>query len=244
MTQNIKVLIVDDERLARAELVRLLRKQQYVTDIYEANCADDALKQLSAHDIDIAFLDIAMPEISGLQLAQQLPNHLHFVFCTAFHQHAVDAFDLNALDYIVKPVVEQRLVQTLDRYIDKSRIAPSINAECFLDDNHGLLLKFGENAEIVRLYEIELFESIGNHVAVYCEQGKAFLYASLTKVETRLDPNLFFKANRSEIIRIEHIVRLENAISAGGLVAVMQSGKQIEISRRQAQTLKQRFNLF
>lgn len=250
------VLIVDDERLSRLELKRLLTKFEHITVVGEANSAKQALTLINTLAIDVIFLDIQMPQMTGLELAETFASHINFVFCTAFNEHAVDAFALNAIDYLVKPVNPERLQQTLAK-IAKLTIASaiaenaaeplttpeqiSISRQNYLPENHGILLKFGESSKIVRLQEIERFESIGNHVAVYSSSGKSYLHSSLSKVERRLDPAIFFKASRGDVIRIDNIEKIEEAMSSGSLIAIMQSGQEVEVSRRQSQQLKQMF---
>ncbi|NQZ09777.1 MAG: response regulator transcription factor [Algicola sp.] len=253
----LKVLIVDDERLARVELKRLLGKIDGVEVVGEAKNANEALTALKSQDIDLAFLDIQMPEISGLELAAEIDSpeinsKVQFVFCTAFSEHAVDAFSLNAADYIVKPVNPERLQKTIERVRElmaqptpqNPQDAQQAKAHAYLPDTHGLLLKFGHSSRIVRLHEIERFESVGNHAAVYTSSGKSFIHCALSKIEARLDPSLFFKASRSDIIRVDNIVELQSAMTSGCLLAIMASGSEIEVSRRQASALKQVFNVF
>jgi len=110
-----KVMIVDDERLARLELKRLLTKFDHIDVVAEANSAKQALMLMNTMAIDIVFIDIQMPHMTGLELAQTFANNIKFVFCTAFNEHAVDAFALNAIDYLVKPVNPERLKQCLDK---------------------------------------------------------------------------------------------------------------------------------
>lgn len=239
----LNVLIVDDERLARVELNRLLEKFDFINVVAQASNGEQAITLLNKHQIDLVFLDIQMPEMTGLELAQQLDPSIKFVFCTAFNEHAVDAFSLDAVDYIVKPINSDRLEKTLERV--KNSILTAVEETIdYLPDNHGLLLKIGDSSRIVRLENIERFESVGNHVAVYSSEGKSYIHSSLSNVEKRLNPEQFFKTSRSEIVRIDNIDRLEEGMSVGSLVAVMKSNQEIEVSRRQVQTLKQLFNVF
>jgi len=241
----INVLIVDDERLARVELVRLLSKFEQINIVAQASSGEEAIEQLAKHQIDVVFLDIEMPEMSGLQLAQHIDAAIQCVFCTAYNEHAVDAFSLNAADYIVKPINMARLEQTIARLENAIELVDDNGLpENYLPDSHGLLLKIGQASHIVKLSDVERFESIGNHVAVYCSQGKSFIHSSLSKVEKRLDPHIYFKASRSEVIRIDHISKIEEGIAAGSLVAILKSGQQIEVSRRQAKNLKDLYNVW
>jgi len=235
----IKTLLVDDERLARAELSRLLQAHPQISIVGQAANADEALALLSQLDVDLVFLDIQMPGLSGLELAAQLDAELQFIFCTAFDSYALDAFGLNALDYLLKPINPERLAKALARYHPKQNDEPQRN---YLPENHGLLLKFADSSRIVRLSDISRFESIGNHSAVYTSFGKSFLHSSLSKIELRLDPQQFFKASRADIIRVSAIEQLENGVAVGSMLAIMQDGQQVEVSRRQVQVLKQLFS--
>lgn len=241
-----KTLIVDDERLARSELKRLLQAHPNIEIVAEADSADSARDILAAQpEISLVFLDIQMPGSSGLELAAELRPNLFFVFCTAFDSYALDAFALNALDYLVKPIVPQRLAQSLSRLPAAAATTASDNSQqSYLPDNHGLLLKFGENSRIVRLSEISRFESVGNHSAVYTPYGKSFVLSSLSRIEQRLDPQQFFKASRADIIRISAITALEPGLAAGSMLAMLQDGQQIDVSRRQVQQLKTLFGGF
>lgn len=234
----IKTLIVDDERLARAELKRLLSAHPQIEIVAEAASAAEAQQLLADLPIELVFLDIQMPGMNGLELAADLQPQLQFVFCTAFDSYALDAFELNALDYLVKPVDPERLQKTLQRLAEKPAATNPLH---YLPESHGVLLKFGENNRIVRLNEINRFESIGNHSAVYSVYGKSFLHSSLTKIEQRLDPHYFFRTSRADIVRVSAIRELEPGLATGTMLAILQDGQKVEVSRRQMQVLR---NLF
>ncbi|MFT5162465.1 MAG: two-component system LytT family response regulator [Alteromonadaceae bacterium] len=225
-----KTLLVDDERLARVELKRLLKVHETVEIVAEATNAIEALEILTEQSIDLVFLDINMPGLSGLELAAQIDSAVQFIFCTAHADKALDAFNLNAIDYLLKPIEPQRLLQAIGKLAEVS--------VDYLAEQHGLLLKFGDIQRIVRLSEVQRMESVGNMIALYTPYGKSFLNTALSSLARRLDPNQFFKANRAEIIRIDQIIHLEPGIKTGTFVARMQSGAQVEMSRRQSQQLK------
>ncbi|MBE5316969.1 MAG: response regulator transcription factor [Xanthomonadales bacterium] len=239
MNARIRTLLVDDERLARAELRRLLAVHPQIEIVGEATHAQEALLAMEQLQPDLAFLDIQMPGMSGLQLAEHIEDRCQFVFCTAFDSFAIDAFGLNALDYLVKPVEPERLARTIARL--RPPEAPS-TAVATLPMEHGLLLKFGESARIVRLRDIERFESVGNHAAVYSAHGQSFVLSSLNRIEQRLDPAHFFRVNRSCILRLDAIRSLEPDVGQG-LIARTASGVEIEVSRRAAQQLRARMVL-
>ena len=249
MPKRYKTLIVDDERLARNELKRLLRAHPECDIVAEAASAAEALAVLAQQPIDLVFLDIQMPEVSGIELAGEIPPCTRFVFCTAFNSYALDAFSLNAIDYLLKPVAPERLAKTIARLPqtepdlhhsehEQQQAAAHTSPEHHLPEHHGILLKFGDINRIVRLHEIYRFESVGNHAAVYTAHGKSFLHSSLARIEPKLDPAFFFKASRADIIRLDAIEHIEAGISAGSMLAILRDGQQIDVSRRQAQQLR------
>ena len=246
-----KTLIVDDERLARAELKRLLAAHPQIDIVAEADSAAAAQQLLHTQpDIQLVFLDIQMPGCSGLELAATLRPELLFVFCTAFDSYALDAFALNALDYLVKPLLPARLAATLQR-LPKLNTSPSADDDepepsnhNYLPAQHGILLKFGEQSRIVPLCDISRFESVGNHSAVYTPFGKSFVLSSLSRIEQRLDPAHFFKTSRADIIRLSALAHLEPGMAPGSMLARLTDGQQVEVSRRQVQQLKQLFAAF
>jgi two-component system LytT family response regulator len=239
-------LIVDDERLARAELKRLLQAYPQINVVAEAANAEAALVKLRERNITLVFLDIQMPGMSGVELVEEISTDIQFVFCTAFDQFAADAFTLNATDYLVKPVSPERLaacVRKIEEFANR-KVSPTAGKSEYLPDSHGVLLKYGEVNKVVRLHDIERLESIGNHTAVYTLHGKAYVHSSLSRIENKLDPQYFFKANRGEILRIDCIDRIEPGVKTGSSVAMLRSGQEVDISRRQVQQLKQVFSNF
>lgn len=230
-----RVLIVDDERLARAELRRLLSAHPDIEIVAEAANAAEAISQFAAWAPEVAFVDIHMPGASGLQLAADLEGRCRVVFCTAYDQYAIDAFGLAAVDYLLKPVEADRLARCLLRLSTVTAGAPPT---C-LPLDHPLLLKFGSKEKFVRLRDIDRFQTVGNHAAVYCCEGLAFVLSPLSRIEERLDPANFIRVSRGEILRIDAIGLLEPEAD-GGLVARMRDGTPIRVSRRRAQSLRQR----
>lgn len=229
----IRVLLVDDERLARVEMRRLLAAHAEVEIVGEADNAVQALESILALTPDLVFIDIQMPGMDGLTLAAEIAGRAQFVFCTAFDSFAIDAFGLNAVDYLVKPVVPERLANTLTRVQGQSQQA------AVLPYDHGLLLKFGERARIVRLREIDRFHAVGNHAQVFTAHGRSFLHSSLARIEQRLDPSYFFRVSRADILRLDAIAAIEPDVGSG-FIATLTDGSQVEVSRRQVQLLRTR----
>ena len=233
MDKPLNAIIIDDERMARQELLRLLKKHPNITVVAQAENIDQGLEEIERHQPDIIFLDIEMPGGTGLTLAEKLKGEIPIVFCTAYDEFAVDAFALNAIDYLVKPIVPERLAETINKFSDRE-----IEAEqAALDDDFKLMVKFGDHMKIIRLGDISRFESIGNHAAIYTPQGKAYLHSSLNKIEARLDDNNYFRASRVDILSLDAIEKLEQTVNYG-LMAQLKNNVEVEISRRQASKLK------
>ena len=236
----INALIVDDERLARAELIRLLTPYSEIQVCGEAENVMQAQEMIEASRPDLLFLDIEMPGGTGLELAERLAMQDHcpkIIFCTAYDEFAVDAFAINAVDYLVKPVNLKRLARCIERLGQTEEQQQKAD---ILDDDFKLMVKFQEQMKIIRLADIYRFESIGNHAALHTKYGKAYLQSSLNKIEARLNPAHFFRASRAEILRLDAIESLEPTISYG-LTATLCNQQEVEISRRQATRLKELF---
>ncbi|MCJ8320251.1 MAG: LytTR family DNA-binding domain-containing protein [Colwellia sp.] len=229
----LNAIIIDDERMARQELLRLLKKHPHITVVAQAENIDQGFDEIEQHQPDIIFLDIEMPGGTGLTLAEKLKGEVPIVFCTAYDEFAVDAFALNAIDYLVKPIVPERLAETIEKLAD-SEVS---TAEATLGDDFKLMVKFGDHMKIIKLGDISRFESIGNHAAIYTPQGKAYLHSSLNKIEARLDTNSYFRASRVDILRLDAIEKLEQTVNYG-LMALLKNNVEVEISRRQASKLK------
>ena len=234
---TIKVLIIDDEPLARAELQRLLKKHKQIEVLGEAQNIIEGKALIDDLAPDAIFLDIEMPGGTGLELAEQLKGEIPIVFCTAYNEFAVDAFSLNAVDYLLKPAAPARL----EKSIEKLTSLLSETESTQLEDDFKLMVKFADKMKIILLRDILRFESVGNHAAIYTEFGKSYIHSSLSKIEAKLDPSVYLRASRSEIIRLDAVVHLEESINYG-LTATLSNGSEVDISRRQASALKKQMS--
>jgi two-component system LytT family response regulator len=241
-----KALLIDDERLARNELRRLLKTHSEIEIIGEAVDAADALSKVEALKPDLLFLDIQMPGDDGFMFLEQLEPPLPLViFTTAYDQFAVKAFEFNALDYLLKPVDPHRLTGALDklranRFIATPRVAPAGLRRLAPEDK--VFVREGEHCWFVAVKNIRLLESEGNYTRLYFEEQKPQLFRSLTAMEERLDPQHFFRANRKQVINLAWVEGIEPWFS-GGLLVKLKGGMKVELSRRQAQDFRERLSL-
>ncbi|SFG50400.1 two component transcriptional regulator, LytTR family [Duganella sp. CF458] len=226
------VLIVDDERLARAELRRMLASHTGVTIVGEAANAAEAALQISALQPDLLLLDVQMPGGSGFDLLATLDDAPEVIFTTAFDQYALQAFEASALDYLMKPIEPQRLAAALERAAVRLGLAPASSAA-----PRKLFIRDGERCWFVRLEDIRLFESEGNYTRLYFDGATPLLARSLLQLEQRLDPQQFFRANRRHIVNLAAVKGIANG--EGGTMALRIEDMTVEVSRRRMAALKQ-----
>jgi two-component system LytT family response regulator len=242
-----KALIVDDERLARKELNTQLRQFPEIEIIGECSNADDAREMVEKYRPDLIFLDIQMPEKSGFDLLEELDHVPEVIFVTAYDEYALKAFDVSALDYVLKPVEEDRLagaIQKVKAKIDAKRRKmenPDLPSSR-LGSEDQIFIKDGEKCWFVNLADVRRFESEGNYVRVYFNDSKPFILRSLNALEERLDDKTFFRVNRKYIVNMRWIEDIENWFN-GGLRVTLRDGEQIEVSRRQAAKFKELMSL-
>jgi two-component system LytT family response regulator len=227
-----RALIVDDERLARLELRRLLAAHPEVEIVGEARDGNEAREMIRKLSPDLLFLDIQMPGMTGFELLETLDDVPEVIFTTAYDEYAIKAFEVNALDYLMKPVPPARLAAALARV----RPVPEVPRleQVFVRD--------GERCWIVRLPEIFLLESEGNYTRLYFGNERPLIRRSLNALEQQLDPAMFFRADRKQILNLKWIEKVEVAVS-GGLLVTLRGGRTVEMSRRQSARLREVLSL-
>ena len=236
-----KAIIIDDERLARQELKNLLAVHKEIEVIAECSDALQAKEKINELKPDIIFCDIQMPGKSGLELVEEISASVDVVFITAHDEHAIKAFELNAFDYLLKPVNVDRLAETIKKLSIKET-ASRVDNNTPLTEKDMVFIKDGEKCWFVKLSDIRLFESEGNYVRVYFENFRPLILRSLNSLETRLNEKQFFRASRKHMINMSYIASVETWFN-GGLNVKLKDGKEIEISRRQAVKLKDMMSL-
>jgi two-component system LytT family response regulator len=245
-----KALLVDDERLARNELRRLLAAIPGLTIAGEAANPAEARKQIAALQPDLVFLDIQMPGGTGLDLLESLePPVPHVIFTTAHDEFAVKAFELNAVDYLLKPVDPARLAQAVARLAERAPPPAPPPAEGDepaptgrLTAGDRVFVREGERCWFVEVGQIRLLESEGNYTRVHFGTERPQLFRSLNAMEERLDPAVFFRANRQQIVNLRWVDKIEPWFS-GGLALDLRGGGRVEISRRKALEFRTRLSL-
>ena len=234
-------LLVDDERLARQELRRLLAGHADVTIVGEAVNAEEAVARLAGPTIDLVFLDIQMPGGSGFDVLERLDRVPLVVFTTAFDEYAVRAFEVNAFDYLLKPVRPERLASMLEK-ARAMLAARGPRPERPRSSAERVFLRDGERCWIVQWAEIVLFEVEGNYARAYFGSNRPLIRVSLNALETRLDPAMFFRASRQHIVNLRFIESVETTPDDTYIIH-LKNKTHVPVSRRQSRQLRENLGL-
>ena len=238
----ITTLIVDDEKLAREGLKAMLRDFPEIDVIGEAANVDEALDLIDKLKPALLFLDIEMPEKSGFDLLEELIETPCVVFTTAYNEFAIKAFEVNALDYLLKPIQLQRLreavakvkKQLADDVLDKDRSK--------LDETDQVFIRDGEKCWFVKLTDIRMIESAGNYAKIFFDTHQPLIHKTLNALDERLSGSMFFRANRQQIINLRYVDKIEPFFNAGFLI-YLKDGTKVEVSRRQSVKFKEMMSL-
>jgi len=225
-------LIIDDERIARQELRRLLAAHLEIEIVGEARTGVEALEQIGRLAPDVLFLDVRMPGMSGFDLLEHLDDVPQVIFTTAYDQYALKAFEVSALDYLVKPVAPARLAAAIAKL--RSPAAQSRMEQVFVRD--------GERCWLVRVADIFLLESEGNYTRLYFASERPLVPRSLAALHERLDPAIFFRAGRRHIINLKWVERVEPGVG-DNLQVILRGGTTVEMSRRQSARFREALSL-
>jgi two-component system, LytTR family, response regulator len=237
-----KALIIDDERLARKELTTLLEAHPSIEIVGEAMNADEAEKLVEELNPDLLFLDIQMPGRTGFQLLESLDSAPMVVFTTAYDQHAIKAFEVNALDYLLKPIIAERLSEAVHKVMEKERVKAGRSGEKKLGLEDQVFVKDGERCWFVTLANVRMFESDGNYIKVYFDANRPMIHKSLNALDEKLDERAFFRASRKHIVNLSWVEGIEPWFN-GGLMVKLRGGDKVEVSRRQAAKFKDMMSL-
>lgn len=241
-----RAIIIDDERLARTELKKMLQEFPEMEVVDEAANADEGITKITKHQPDIIFLDIQMPGKTGFEMLLQLEKAPQVIFTTAYDEFALKAFEVNALDYLLKPIEPKRLSDAINKLNTSEQREVRSEGEfvnnSILSESDQVFVKDGERCWFVKLSDIRLFESVGNYAKVFFGANKPLILKSLNALEERLDEKVFFRANRKHIINLRMIEKIEPYFN-GGLLLELKGGEKIEVSRRQTVKFKEMMSL-
>jgi two-component system, LytTR family, response regulator len=238
-----RTIIIDDERLARIELRKMLQDFPEIEIIEEAGNATEGIEKINQLKPDLIFLDIQMPGKTGFEMLSELDATPMVIFTTAYDEYALKAFEVNALDYLLKPIDSKRLFNAIKKLnipeFKESLVSSTSND--ILTENSQVFVKDGERCWFVKLSDIRLFESVGNYAKVFFGNNKPLILKSLNALEERLDPKIFFRTNRKHIVNLRHIEKIEPYFN-NGLFIELKGGEKVEVSRRQTIKFKEKMS--
>jgi two-component system, LytTR family, response regulator len=226
-----KALIIDDERIARQELRRLLMTHPEIEIVGEARTGEEALELIGRQAPDVLFLDVRMPGMNGFDLLEHLDDVPQVVFTTAYDEYALRAFEVSALDYLVKPVAPARLASAI------AKLRPRSQSRL-----ERVFVKEGDRCWLVPVADIFLLESEGNYTRLYFGNDRPLILRSLAALQERLDPAIFFRAGRRHVVNLKWVERVEPAVG-GNLLVVLRGGATVEMSRRQSARFQEALSL-
>lgn len=237
----IRVLVADDERLARQAITLPLQRLPDIGEVLEASNGNEALLLAEQYQPDVVFLDIQMPGLSGLQVAKCLDDHFAVVFVTAYQEYAITAFELNAIDYLLKPFNEDRLFCSLDKALHKVHevkqgLEPLMGGSASHSDSsqykNRLAIKEPGRIRLIDVEDINYIIGAGNYAEVHLMDGRAILHReTMTSLEHQLDPAVFVRIHRSSIVRYGNIVELRPNEN-GDYSILLKQGQTLTLSRR------------
>jgi two-component system LytT family response regulator len=241
-TSPVTVLIADDEPIARAGLRDMLRAHEWLTCVAEAASGPEAVNEINRLRPELVFLDIQMPGFLGTEVLRRVEHRPYAVFTTAYGQHAVTAFEMGALDYLLKPFGAERLQTALDRVRAAlgEPTPPALDrlAEAMSNGPMSrLFVRSGASVVPIAIDDVSYFEAWGDYVTVYAGSRRHVMHLSLNRLETRLDPQRFSRIHRTHIVNLAHVVAFRRA-GRGRLVAELRDGTQLPVSRTKAQTIR------
>ena len=245
--KTFKTIVIDDERLAREELKSMLSEFNEIEISDEARNGEEGIDNIKDQQPDLIFLDVSMPGMTGFDMLKKLDYIPHVIFVTAYDEFALKAFEVNALDYVLKPIDPVRLSEAIEKLRQKeetefeSENEKISREEKKLDTTDRIFIKDGEKCYFVKLEKVRMLESDGNYVKIHFGKNRPLVLRSLNSFEEKLDTGSFFRANRKFIINLDWIENVENWFN-GGLQVELKSGDKVEISRRQAIRFKEMFS--
>lgn len=226
MPKTINCIIVDDEPVAREILEQHLAKVEGINVLALCKNALEAFNMISTQKIDLIFLDINMPEISGLSFAKSINKNSKIIFTTAYREYAVDGFDLQAVDYLLKPISFERLLQSVNKYLDENILVENtVFNEITEEKSDYIFVRSDRKMVKVRFSEINYIESISDYIKIHLADKNVVTRETISNIEAKLPQNEFIRTHRSYIVSIDKIASFTNE------TIEMENKKEIPISR-------------
>lgn len=242
----IKVLIIDDEPLARLIVKEYLQKHPNIDLLQECNDGFEGIKAIQQHQPDLIFLDIQMPKINGFEMLELIEQPPAVIFTTAFDEYAIKAFESHAIDYLLKPFSQDRFDKAIQKCMEKGLVVPGIKvSEPLLEaaaqtppQNQRIVVKNGSKIKIIPVEDVFYLEAADDYVKIHTKEGAFLKNKTMNHFEQSLDKNLFVRTHRSCIVNIQQITRID-PYEKDNHIAILRSGGRVSVSKAGYAKLKQ-----
>lgn len=238
-----KVILIDDEPLARQLLNTLLKGYQQVEVVRECGDGFEGFKAIQEHQPDLVFLDVQMPRLNGFEMLELVDSPPAVIFCTAFDEYAMKAFEANAVDYLLKPVTKDRFDKAIQKYIQQAGTVAAASIKNLAEENvyegyqHRIVVKDNGVIRIIPAEDIEYIEASDDYIKIFSSQGHYLKKSTLGRIENSFDPARFVRVHRSYIIPVSRLARIE-PYEKDSHVALLQSGVKVPVSKSGMERLK------
>jgi DNA-binding LytR/AlgR family response regulator len=252
MSSRIPAVIADDEPLLRAQLrARLARLWPDLDVVHEMENGRDILQVLDDHSPQVVFLDIHMPGVSGLEAARAVAGRAHIVFVTAYDEHAVEAFERGAIDYVLKPFNEERLQLTVDRLRERVSAKPEASLDALVEQLAGRLgarpndhlrwikASVGSNVRLIPVEEVLFFQSDEKYTRVVTLEAESLIRKPIKELLDELDPAKFWQIHRATIVNVDHIASVRRGLKDQAEIALRDHPETLIVSRAFTHLFKQ-----
>ena len=240
-----KIIIIDDEPLARSIVKEYLQKHTELEVVEECNDGFEGVKAIQQHQPDLVFLDIQMPKINGFEMLELIEQPPPVIFATAFDDYAIKAFEAHAIDYLLKPFNQDRFDKAIRKWSEQSSRSSEKNTQDLLEtaslspaQNQRIVVKNGSKIKIIPVHDVFYLEAADDYVKIYTKEGYFLKNKTMSHFEQVLDEQQFVRSHRSYIINIQQITRID-PYEKDGHVAILKSGAQIPVSRSGYSKLKE-----
>jgi DNA-binding LytR/AlgR family response regulator len=252
MSSRVSAVIADDEPLLRAQLrARLARLWPDLDVVHEMENGRDILQVLDDHSPQVVFLDIHMPGVSGLEAARAVAGRAHIVFVTAYDEHAIEAFERGAIDYVLKPFNEERLQVTVERLRERVSARPEASLDALVEQLAGRLgarsndhlrwikASVGSNVRLIPVEEVLFFQSDEKYTRVVTQEAESLIRKPIKELLDELDPAKFWQIHRATIVNVDHIAAVKRGLKDQAEIALRDHPETLIVSRAFTHLFKQ-----
>lgn len=238
-----KVVLIDDEPLARQLIRSLLKPYKEIEVVCECTDGFEGFKMIQQHEPDLIFLDVQMPRVNGFEMLELLDTTPSVIFTTAFDEYALKAFEANAIDYLLKPITKERFAKALDKWLQIAQTKQLPTVKTILQENvyegyrNRIVVKDNGLIRIIPDQEIQYVEASDDYVKIFTKEGRFLKKSTLSFIENTLDPKQFVRVHRSYLIPVNQLLRIE-PYEKEAHIALMQSGAKIPVSKNGLSKLK------